>query len=79
MGDNMKKFLLRWLKNEILSDVRRFLSKRTLKLPSTQVDALAKKFKVNPEVLEMLNEEIATRITDQVVVLLDEYLEKAGR
>jgi len=79
MGDNMKKFLLRWLKNEILTDVRRFLSKRTLKLPSSQVDALAKKFKVKPEVLEMLNEEIATRITDQVVVLLDEYLEKAGR
>jgi len=79
MGDNMKKFLLRWLKNEILSDVRRFLSKRTLKLPSSQVDALAKKFKVKPEVLEMLNEEIATRITDQVVVLLEEYLEKAGR
>ena len=79
MGDNMKKFLLRWLKNEILSDVRRFLSKRTLKLPSSQVDALAKKFKVKPEVLEMLNEEIATRITDQVVVLLKEYLEKAGR
>jgi len=75
----MKKFLLRWLKNEILSDVRRFLSKRTLKLPSSQVDALAKKFKVKPEVLEMLNEEIATRITDQVVVLLEEYLEKAGR
>jgi len=79
MGDNMKKFLLRWLKNEILSDVRSFLSKRTLKLPSSQVDALAKKFKVKPEVLEMLNEEIATRITDQVVVLLEEYLEKAGR
>jgi len=79
MGDNMKKFLLRWLKNEILSDVRSFLSKRTLKLPSSQVDDLAKKFKVKPEVLEMLNEEIATRITDQVVVLLEEYLEKAGR
>jgi len=79
MGDNMKKFLLRWLRNEILSDVRSLLRERTLKLPSSQVDALAKKFKVKPEVLEMLNEEIATRITDQVVVLLDEYLEKAGR
>jgi DNA-directed RNA polymerase specialized sigma24 family protein len=79
MGENMKKFLLRWLKNEILSDVRRALTERTLKLPSSQVDALAKKFKVKPEVLEMLNEEIATRITDQVVALLDEYLEKAGR
>jgi DNA-directed RNA polymerase specialized sigma24 family protein len=79
MGENMKKFLLRWLKNEILSDVRRALSERALKLPSSQVDSLAKKFKVKPEVLEMLNEEIATRITDQVVALLDEYLEKAGR
>ena len=79
MGENMKKFLLRWLKNEILSDVRRALTERTLKLSSSQVDALAKKFKVKPELLEMLNEEIATRITDQVVVLLDEYLEKAGR
>jgi DNA-directed RNA polymerase specialized sigma24 family protein len=79
MGENMKKFLLRWLRNEILSDVRSLLRERALKLPSSQVDALAKKFKVKPEVLEMLNEEIATRITDQVVVLLDEYLEKAGR
>ena len=79
MGENMKKFLLRWLKNEILSDVRRALTESTLKLPSSQVDALAKKFKIKPEVLEMLNEEIATRITDQLVVLLDEYLEKAGR
>jgi len=79
MGENMKKFLLRWLKKEILSDVRRTLKERTLKLPSSQVDALAKKFKVKPELLEMLNEEIATRITDQVIVLLDEYLKKAGR
>jgi len=79
MGENMKKFLLRWLKNEILSDVRRALTESTLKLPSSQVDALAKKFKIKPEVLEMLNEEIATRITDQLVVLLDKYLEKAGR
>ena len=79
MGENMKKFLLRWLKNEILSDVRRALTQRTLKLPSSQVDALAKKFKIKTEVLELLNEEIATRITDQVVALLDEYLEKAGR
>jgi DNA-directed RNA polymerase specialized sigma24 family protein len=79
MGENMKKFLLRWLKNEILSDVRRALTERTLKLPSSQVDALAKKFKVKPEVLETLNEEIATRITDQVIVFLEEYLEKAGR
>ena len=79
MGENMKKFLLRWLKNEILSDVRSSLRERTLKLPPSQVDALAKKFKVKPEVLEMLNEEIAVRITDQVVALLDEYLEKAGR
>jgi hypothetical protein len=79
MGENMKKFLLRWLKNEILSDVKSFLKERALKLPSSQVDALAKKFKVKPEVLELLNEEIATRITDHVVALLDEYLEKAGR
>ena len=79
MGENMKKFLLRWLRNEILSDVRSLLRERALKLPSSQVDALAKKFKVKPEVLEMMNEEIATRITNQVVVLLDEYLEKAGR
>jgi DNA-directed RNA polymerase specialized sigma24 family protein len=79
MGDDMKKFLLRWLKNEILSDVRSLLRERALKLPSSQVDALAKKFKVKPEVLEMLNEEISTRITDQIVILLDEYLEKAGR
>jgi hypothetical protein len=75
----MKKFLLRWLKSEILSNVRRTLTERSLKLPSSQVDALAKKFKVKPEVLEMLNEEIATRIAHQVVVLLDEYLGKAGR
>jgi DNA-directed RNA polymerase specialized sigma24 family protein len=79
MGENMKKFLLRWLKNEILSDVRRAFTERTLKLPPSQVDALAKKFKVKPEVLEMLNEEIATRIKNQVVALLDKYLEKAGR
>jgi len=79
MGENMKKFLLRWLTKEILADVRRTLKERTLKLPSSQVDALAKKFKVKPELLEMLNEEIATRITDQVVVFLDEYLKKAGR
>jgi len=79
MGENMKKFLLRWLKNEILSDVRSLLRERALKLPYSQVDALAKKFKVKPELLEMLNEDIATRITDQVVALLDEYLKKAGR
>ena len=79
MGENMKKLLLRWLKNEILSNVRRALTERTLKLPSSQVDALAKKFKIKPEVLEMLNEEISTRITDQVVSLLDEYLDKAGQ
>jgi len=75
----MKRFLLRWLKNQILSDVRRALSERKLKLPSSHVDALAKKFKIKPEVLELLNEEISTRIADQVVALLDEYLEKAGR
>jgi len=66
MGENMKKFLLRWLRNEILSDVRSLLRERALKLPSSQVDALAKKFKVKPEVLEMLNEEIATRITKRL-------------
>jgi hypothetical protein len=79
MGVNMKKLLLRWLKNEILSVVRRLLSEHTLKLPSSQVEALAKKFKVKKEVLEMLNEEIATRITDQLVSALKDYLEKAGR
>jgi hypothetical protein len=75
----MKRLLLRWFKKEILSDVRLFLSKQGFKLPPSQVEALSKKFKVKREVLEMLNEELATRIADQVVSFLEEYLEKAGR
>ncbi len=79
MGETMKKLLLRWLKNDVLSEVRRFLSERSFKLPPSQVEALAKRFKVKPELLEMLNEELATRLANEVLSRLQSYLEKAGR
>lgn len=75
----MKKILIRWLKTEIISEVRNYLRDRALKLPSSQIEALSKKFKVKSEVLESLNEEIAIRITDMAVQALEELLEKRSR
>jgi len=75
----MKRLLIRWLKSEIIADLRTYLRERALKLPSSQIDALAKKFKVKPEVLESLNEEIAIRVTDFAIKALEELLEKKAR
>jgi len=75
----MKRLLIRWLRSEIIADLRTYLRERALKLPSSQIEALAKKFKVKPEVLESLNEEIAIRVTDFAIKALEELLEKRSR
>jgi len=70
--------LNRWIKRLVSSrwknELREYLSTRAFRLPDSQIQELAKRFKTKPQLIEMLNEEIAIRLADAVIDFVEKKL-----